>query len=1765
MEAAEQARGQEEREAELARGEAAVLGPSVPEGVPTWPQDRRKVRAKRRPATRVIRAPDGMPDAAEQTGNPVEPAGPTGNPGGAGVGAAVGDGGARPNTTSPMKAGRGATAGRHKAVGAKRPPPTVAAVQPQLQPELRVGQKRIYDAAMRQDLLARHKNATRPNTNSPYGTYQKRLKTLAAGHGVDTDKEFGPRLAEVGALLVKQMAEQGYKGPTIGNARSVVTKLDRENRLKADSDTEEGQLAKTAPLVKNDEVFVMECKTAQKVIKTGDGQGRKLGDSQAHTVNDTYDPDEYDRLVRLTASGELAAKELGWHPLKVSLSRAFMTLMHAGVARGDNTRGVYICDLGRPRKMTALSGVTECFMLPIVLFGTKTQESERAQYMGFIRAKDPLKCPANAITEHKCPLLRAPDARKSKALDYNGMHAMMEKLLDWLCIVIRKVTHAMRVAGAQHMQAAGAALDLILQAGRWLQSHAVVKHYITNTPPESLLYLGHYKYHTGMDMSTAYYDERFHIPIPESILQELTAHLFPWLAELEARLLEVPSKGAHKNTSAHNNPLALRWLAAAAIQDSLVLADTMPTNYVVIRLAQKESWHKLRAGYQMTKHTGVLAATKPREVMDVLQQLERQVSQLSVQVQQGPGAAAPSNLPTGKELFLLGPSAMSAPKQGEAGPSQQVQPAWVESVMGILRTAAEPLGQGAAPFAAAATELQGLTSLTELGQLQPAPPLGQGAAPFAAAATELQGLTALTELGKQQPAPPLGQGAAPFAAAATELQGLTSLTELGQQQPAPPLGQGAAPFAAAATELQGLTSLTELGQQQPAPPLGQGAAPFAAAATDLQGLTALTELGQQQQPPPLGQGAAPFAAAATELQGLTSLTELGQQQPAPPLGQGAAPFAAAATELQGLTSLTELGQLQPAPPLGQGAAPFAAAATELQGLTALTELGKQQPAPPLGQGAAPFAAAATELQGLTSLTELGQQQPAPPLGQGAAPFAAAATELQGLTSLTELGQQQPAPPLGQGAAPFAAAATDLQGLTALTELGQQQQPPPLGQGAAPFAAAATELQGLTSLTELGQQQPAPPLGQGAAPFAAAATELQGLTALTELGKQQPAPPLGQGAAPFAAAATELQGLTGLSLTEPGQQSHTAYGQGWAPYPPPQGPYGQGGAPYPPQQGPQQGPYGQGWAPYPPQQGPYGQGGAPYPLQQGPYGQGGAPYPPQQGPYGQGWAPFPPPQGPYGQGGAPYPPQQGPYGQGGAPYPPPQGPYGQGWAPYPPPPPPWHGFQAAFLAPAARQLLIDAAGQLGPGLQAGGPGAVVMAGAAAAVAAKQPTQLEQLGQQHLAALNAASDGGGAGAAMSPGSMRRVAAKTVSDMVHRACREPLPPPPQPPPPDATKRKKRKTGPPAAAAAPQPAAPVAAAPAPVPAGTAPAAPARQPAAAPAAAAVRPPATATRKKKAAGPEPEPEPEPSSDEDKEDWTWSVPEMASRGLARGVAPWPKHMKTVRELYGVWYEGTSVAPAFAGPMRKYGTKWYPGAIRRRMWELRSLVQWCFIETSKLRRCTEEEAAAFWTAKQAARGTPALKSFWNDYVKPLKGSVEDFAAYVSRTRPPTFTSPAKGAWAAVVAAASPIPLRSLSGGGATGIGEAAGASNAGAGGGSATGAGTGGEATNDRGDGGAEPGVLGAGSSGNTYVPSPDAAVWTKPKPPHAGSALFNAMMWERFRQLPKSDRPPSQAYMTVINEAWAKVPPATKAQWDKRCKEMKEAAKQQQAAADAAVV
>ncbi len=103
-------------------------------------------------------------------------------------------------------------------------------------------------------------------------------------------------------------------------------------------------------------------------------RGRK--DPHAGTVNDSYTIDDYTRMADLLARGMEAVGRLRWRSgglLQLTTTQLFVHIMHFGLGRGDDTRGMRIHHIGKPRRCEVLSGVVDAYTLPITIFAGKTQ------------------------------------------------------------------------------------------------------------------------------------------------------------------------------------------------------------------------------------------------------------------------------------------------------------------------------------------------------------------------------------------------------------------------------------------------------------------------------------------------------------------------------------------------------------------------------------------------------------------------------------------------------------------------------------------------------------------------------------------------------------------------------------------------------------------------------------------------------------------------------------------------------------------------------------------------------------------------------------------------------------------------------------------------------------------------------------------------------------------------------------------------------------------------------------------------------------------------------------------------------------------------------------------------------------------------------------------------------------------------------------------------------------------------------------------------
>ncbi|KAG2449295.1 hypothetical protein HYH02_005452 [Chlamydomonas schloesseri] len=141
--------------------------------------------------------------------------------------------------------------------------------------------------------------------------------------------------------------------------------------------------------VKTNDILASETKIAKAELK-GDGP-RRPGNPHANSVSDSYTTDDFMEMCKLLASGAKCAQCLKWDLLMVAQAQGFVNCLHFGVGRGDDSRVINVCDLGKPRKVDCLSSNVAAFMLPIALRGTKTQDTARCYYLALMRARDVFK------------------------------------------------------------------------------------------------------------------------------------------------------------------------------------------------------------------------------------------------------------------------------------------------------------------------------------------------------------------------------------------------------------------------------------------------------------------------------------------------------------------------------------------------------------------------------------------------------------------------------------------------------------------------------------------------------------------------------------------------------------------------------------------------------------------------------------------------------------------------------------------------------------------------------------------------------------------------------------------------------------------------------------------------------------------------------------------------------------------------------------------------------------------------------------------------------------------------------------------------------------------------------------------------------------------------------------------------------------------------------------------------------------------------------
>ena len=90
-------------------------------------------------------------------------------------------------------------------------------------------------------------------------------------------------------------------------------------------------------------------------------------------MNDCYDAEEINRVFNLLASGVTAQRRLNWTSLyRVALAQFTVQLLHHTVTRGDDSRLLLLCCIGKP-KVAPTVGPCEAKYINIVLEGSKAQ------------------------------------------------------------------------------------------------------------------------------------------------------------------------------------------------------------------------------------------------------------------------------------------------------------------------------------------------------------------------------------------------------------------------------------------------------------------------------------------------------------------------------------------------------------------------------------------------------------------------------------------------------------------------------------------------------------------------------------------------------------------------------------------------------------------------------------------------------------------------------------------------------------------------------------------------------------------------------------------------------------------------------------------------------------------------------------------------------------------------------------------------------------------------------------------------------------------------------------------------------------------------------------------------------------------------------------------------------------------------------------------------------------------------------------------------
>eukprot|EP00775_Hariotina_reticulata_P005326 gene5326-5562_t len=364
-------------------------------------------------------------------------------------------------------------------------------------------------------------------------------------------------------------------------------------------------------------------------------------DPQRNTISDAYTEDEHMLLMEAM---------LGAGTAVFDRMLAMASWAHTSIGRSDDVRLFFLADIIAPRKIPAV-GPHNCYILPIVLKGGKTDKSGKPAYSGCIRHRVPELCPIRALAYHLMHRFTIenvpfPDPRDTTAwlsaalfpgkssvtenISYDVQYRELKELLTELDMSFSKVTHIFRVSGAQELDLYGVDDSVILRMGKWLHQ-AMYTHYLSFFKTEGLLAMGRWPHAQKKDFSH-FWHERFEMDIPSSML----SLVFPFLPELKKQLEEVP-KVLPSMTSVVD---VLEFLAVVLVTDAVdLLSRGKFMDHPVHRLLLDDPvFGELVEEYKEKKAASAFEVTRPRTTKEITthnNQLLQDLPKLLQHVMQG--------------------------------------------------------------------------------------------------------------------------------------------------------------------------------------------------------------------------------------------------------------------------------------------------------------------------------------------------------------------------------------------------------------------------------------------------------------------------------------------------------------------------------------------------------------------------------------------------------------------------------------------------------------------------------------------------------------------------------------------------------------------------------------------------------------------------------------------------------------------------------------------------------------------------------------------------------------------------------------------------------------------------------------------------------------------------------------------------------------------------------------------------------------------------